>query len=73
MARRTQKTAFGDDEYQFNPKGDIDVDDHTLRIQSLFENAKWLRGTGVMDDEEEKNIYSTPSHYDGGIDSFKES
>ena len=55
-ARRTQKTAFGEDEYQFNPKGDIDVDDHTLRIQSLFENAKWLRGTEVMDDEEEKNI-----------------
>ena len=55
-ARRTQKTAFGEDEYQFNPKGDIDVDEHTLRIQSLFENAKWLRGTEVMDDDEEKNI-----------------
>jgi hypothetical protein len=55
-ALRTQKTAFGEDEYQFNPKGDIDVDDHTLRIQSLFENAKWLRGTEVMDDDEEKNI-----------------
>ena len=55
-ALRTQKTAFGEDEYQFNPKGDIDVDDHNLRIQSLFENAKWLRGTEVMDDEEEKNI-----------------
>ena len=55
-ARRTQKTAFGEDEYQFNPKGDIDVDEHTLWIQSLFENAKWLRGTEVMDDDEEKNI-----------------
>ena len=55
-ARRTQKKAIGDGEFEFNPKGDIDVDDHALRIQSIIQSSNWLRGDEPLDNEEEKSL-----------------
>ena len=55
-ARRTQKKALGDGAFEFDPKGDIDVDDHALRIQSIIESSNWLRGDEPLDDEEEKSL-----------------